>query len=246
LQDFEPTFRLRLFKQLTLTYTLPMFSKKTLLIAFSFFAFLSCKNDPKTEAAQVTPKVDTVRLNPVPTEGAVTFKITEGTVSWSGTQTIKKDGHHGTITVESGALLVNQGRVLSGKVILDMNSLSVTDIKDPGGRRDLESHLKDSDFFEVKKFPKAEFEFYEVLPSTMANFNWVLSGNLTMKGKTLLVNIPAKISIEGDVLRAESPAFPINRTQWGVNFHSGILGTARDKMIDDMVPLTLKIVAKKQ
>ena len=218
----------------------------TSLLAFSLFAFLSCKNDTKTEAAQAATEVDTVRVNPVPTEGALTFKITEGTVNWSGSHTIKKDGHQGTIAVESGQLLVSQGRVLSGKVILDMNSISVTDIKDPGGRRDLESHLKDSDFFEVNKFPKAEFEFYEVLPSTMANFNWVLSGNLTMKGNTLPVNIPVKISIEGDVLRAESPAFPINRTQWGVNFQSGILGTARDKMIDDMVPLTLKIVAKKQ
>jgi hypothetical protein len=54
------------------------------------------------------------------------------------------------------------------------------------------------------------------------------------------------IRMEGDVLQAESPAFPINRTLWGVNFQSGILGTARDKMIDDMVPLMLKVTAKKQ
>ena len=143
-------------------------------------------------------------------------------------------------------MLVNQGQLLSGKVILDMNSISVTDIKDPGERRDLESHLKDADFFEVNKFPKAEFVFTEVLPSTMPNFNWVLSGSLTMKGKTAPVNIPVKVSIEGDMLRAETPAFPINRTQWDVNFRSGMLGTVKDKMIDDTVPLTLKIVAKKK
>ncbi len=197
-------------------------------------------------ALTAVPKPDTIRVAAVPTEGAATFAVTEGKVNWSGTHTIAKDGHQGTITVESGELLVNQGQLMRGKVVLDMNSLSVTDIKDPGERRDLESHLKDADFFEVNKFPKAEFAFEEVLPSTMPNFNWVLHGNLTMKGKSVPVNIPLKVSIEENVLRAESPTFPINRTQWGVNFHSGMLGTAKDKMIDDMVPLSLKIVAKKK
>lgn len=225
---------------------MPAFFKKTLLFAFALIAFFSCKNDPKIEAAQAAPKLESARLEPVPTEGAVTFAVTEGIVNWSGTNTVGKSGHEGTITVESGALLVNQGQILSGKVTLDMNSISVTDIKDPGERRDLESHLKDADFFEVNKFPKAEFEIDEVLPSTMPNFNWVLSGTLTMRGKTAPVNIPVKVSIEGDVLRAESPAFPINRTTWGVNFHSGILGTVKDKMIDDTVPISLKIVAKRK
>lgn len=226
---------------------MPTFFKKTLLLCLALFAFFSCKNDPKTDTAQTTAKPDTTRVAPVPTEDATVFAITDGTVNWSGKNTIDKDGHQGTIRVESGELMVNQlGQLLRGTVLLDMNSLSVTDIKDPGERRDLESHLKDADFFETNKFPKAEFVFTDVLPSTMPNFNGVLSGTLTMKGKTAPVNIPVKISIEGDVLRAESPTFPINRTQWGVNFQSGILGTARDKMIDDNVPISLKVTAKRK
>ena len=220
--------------------------KKAFPITLLCLAVWACKNDPKTEAAQVAPKTETVTVTPASTEGAGTYAITEGVVTWAGTHTIGKDGHQGTIKVESGEILVNQGQILSGKVVLDMNSVSVTDIKDPGERRDLESHLKDSDFFEANKFPKAEFLFTEVLPSTMPNFNCVLSGDLTMKGKTAPVNIPLKVTFEGDMLRAESPNFPINRTTWGVNFQSGILGTAKDKMIDDTVPLSLKVVAKKK
>lgn len=225
---------------------MPAIIKISAPIVFTVFALFSCKNDPKTDAAQAAPKQDTIRLAPVAREGGATFMVTEGTVNWSGSNTVSKSGHQGTINVEAGELMVNQGQLLFGKVTLDMNSISVTDIKDPGERRDLESHLKDSDFFETNKFPKAEFSFTEVLPSTMPNFNWVLSGNLTMKGKSVPVNIPVKVTIEGDILRAESPTFPINRTQWGVNFQSGILGTARDKMIDDTVPLSLKILAKKK
>ena len=220
--------------------------RDSILLSLALFAFLSCKNDPKTDAAQAAPKLDTIRVAPVSAEGAATFAVTEGTVNWSGTHTVDKSGHEGTITVASGMLMVNQGQIISGKVTLDMNSIGVTDIKDPGERKDLESHLKDSDFFETNKFPTAEFVIDEVLPGNQPNFNWVLSGKLTMKGKTAPVNIPVKVSIEGDVLRAESPAFPINRTTWGVNFHSGILGTVKDKMIDDMVPISLKLVAKRK
>ena len=208
-------------------------------------ALHACQNTPQTVEAPPANVPDTIRMVSVSADSAVTYTITEGVVNWSGAHTLKKDGHQGTISVESGTLMVSQGQLMSGKVTLDMNSIAVTDIKDPGERRDLESHLKDSDFFETRKFPMAEFVFEEVLPGKAENFNWVLNGQLTMKGKTKPLTIPVKITIEGDNLQAESPAFPINRTDWGVNFRSGILGTTRDKMIDDMVPLTLKVTAKK-
>lgn len=216
--------------------------KQILPLVLVVLGLFSCKNEPKT--AQTQPEVETITLSPVPTEGAATFVVTEGTVEWSGTKTVKKTGHQGTINVDAGELLVNQGQLLSGKVSLDMNSVSVTDIKDPGERRDLESHLKDADFFETDKYPKAEFVFDEVLPSNTPNFNYVLVGKLTMKGQTNPINIPVALNIEGNELRAESPTFQINRTQWGVNFRSGTLGTLKDKMIDDTVPLRLSLVAK--
>lgn len=205
----------------------------------------ACQNTPQNVETPAPVAPDTVRVVSVSADSAVTYTITEGVVNWSGAHTLKKDGHEGAITVESGTLQVSEGQLISGKVTLDMNSIAVTDIKDPGERRDLESHLKDSDFFETNKFPKAEFVFNEVLPGKAENFNWVLNGQLTMKGKTKPLTIPVKISLDGNLLQAESPAFPINRTDWGVNFRSGILGTTRDKMIDDMVPLTLKVAAKK-
>ncbi|MBL7809863.1 MAG: YceI family protein [Saprospiraceae bacterium] len=220
--------------------------KKSILLLLSILALLACKNEPKLPETAPSVPVDTVKMVNVPREGASTYIITEGVVNWSGAHTLKKDGHQGTIMVEGGTLLVNQGQLLSGTVTLDMNSIAVTDIKDPGERRDLESHLKDSDFFEVNKYPKAEFVIEEVLPGKAENFNWVLDGHLTMKGKKAPITIPVMIQFEGDMLQAKSPAFPINRTQWGVNFRSGILGTTRDKMIDDTVPLMLQVTAKKQ
>lgn len=224
---------------------MPILSKSFLPVLALLFSLISCQNAPQTEAAQVTPPaMEEIKYTPASKEGAQAYLVKEGTIEWVGTKTVSKSKHEGTISVQSGELLVNNGQLVSGKVLIDMNSIAVTDIKDPGERRDLESHLKDADFFEVNQYPLATFVFEEVLPNTTPEFNWVLVGQLTMKDKTIPVNIPIKMTLQGETLRAESAAFPINRTKWGVSFHSGVLGTVKDKMIDDTVPIRLKITAK--
>ena len=230
-----------------LKHTMQRVLKLITPVFFSIFSLYSCENDRKpTREAQVTPvsKPDTIRLKPVSAEGAATFVITEGVVNWLGKRTVG-NRHTGTLKVAGGELKVKEGRLLSGKVILDMTSVSVNNMKDPGAKADLESHLKDSDFFDVKENPTGEFVFNEVLPSDTPDFNWVISGDLMLKKKTNHVNIPVKMTITDDELTAESANFVINRTKWGINFQSGMLGTVKDKIIEDIVPLSLTITAKK-
>jgi polyisoprenoid-binding protein YceI len=222
---------------------------KTTFAAFlCVLSLFACKNDPKTTdtANANAPKVDTIKVAPVPTTGAATYLITDGTVYWAAKKSTGSE-HTGTVTIQNGSeIQVNQGQLQSGVASIDMNTIAVTDIKDSGERRELESHLKDSDFFDVAKFPKGEIKFLEVFPSNIPEFNCVITCNLTLKGKTNPVNIPVKVTVNGDELVAESPTFAINRTQWGINFHSGILGTVKDKLIEDMVRLTLKVKAKRK
>lgn len=221
--------------------------KLTTLAILSVIALISCKNDSNSTREPIaTPvsKPDTIRLPAIPTEGAATYSITDGVVTWLGKRTIG-NRHTGTLNVSSGELKVNQGHLLSGKITLDMASINVNNIKDPGAKADLESHLKDSDFFEVKKYPIGEFVFDEVLPSNLPDFNWVVSGQLTLKDITHPVNIPLKLAISNDELKAQSANFAINRTKWGVNFQSGLLGTAKDKIIEDIVPLSFTVTAKR-
>lgn len=214
----------------------------------SIFTLVSCENDvTPAHQAQVTPvsKPDTILMKPVSAEGASTYVITEGVVNWLGKRAIG-NRHTGTVKVAGGEFQVNEGRLLSGKVILDMASLSVNNMKDPGAKADLESHLKNADFFDVKNNPTGEFTFDEVLPSNTPDFNWAVSGDLMLKGKSNHVNIPVKMTITDEELIAESANFVINRTKWGINFQSGMLGTVKDKVIEDIVPLSLKVTAKKK
>jgi polyisoprenoid-binding protein YceI len=226
-------------------YNLTQMKRKSGALVLFCLVFLACKNDLKIESAPVAQKTAIPTAAPVPPDGSAAFTLTEGTVNWVSTNSIGNGKHQGSISVEGGKVWVKQDQLLYGNVILDMNSVSATDVKDPSSRLKLETHLKNADFFEANVFPKAEFMFIEASPSSMPNTNWVLSGTLTMKGITAPVSVPLKVSIEGDILRAESPIFAINRTTWGVNFHSGILGTAKDEMVDDAVSIKLRVVAKK-
>lgn len=213
----------------------------------AFFA-VSCNDDPELTVEKPLPPApapDTLLKQPETIKEAVVYTVTEGVVNWLGKRTIG-NLHTGSIKVKSGELKVIDGRLVSGSVLLDMGSINVNNLKDPGAKADLESHLKDSDFFEVKKYPTGEFKIVEVIPSSLPDFNLVVSGKLTLKGKTNHVNIPAKLTITDTELTAQSASFVINRTQWGINFQSGFLGTAKDKIIEDIVPLSLILKAKRQ
>ena len=73
------------------------------------------------------------------------------TITWKG---YKPTGsHEGTITLQSGAILIQDGKIKGGSFSVDMTS-----IKDTDGSARLEGHLKSADFFEVEAFPTANFK----------------------------------------------------------------------------------------
>ena len=212
-----------------------------------FLVITACQNDSKPDPNakdDLTLKPDTLPVyTPATMEGAADYKITSGTVYWSAKKAIG-DPHYGSIDVSDGVLHVKDGQLVGGLATIDMNSLSISDPQDPKERADLAAHLMASDFFDVKKYPTATFAIDEVLPSRDPNFNAIIRGNLTLKDKTNPVNIPAKLEIKGKELVATTVTFPINRTQWGVNFRSGILGTTKDKLIEDVITLTISLKAE--
>lgn len=215
-----------------------------LLILF-VSTFISCKNEPEA-AIKAVPVAgsDTIFYNPPGKEGAVEYTVTGGTVFWAGKKPFG-DSHEGTLQIASGKLLVNQGILVGGDVEIDMHSLTVTSIKDSGEKRDLESHLKDTDFFEARKFPVATFSFNQVLPSNTKDFNQAILGELTIKGKTNTVNVPVQLDISDNTLEARSPSFSINRTRWGINFRSSLSDTVKDKLIDDSILLSIRLSARR-
>ena len=98
----------------------------------------------------------------------------------------------------------------------DMASISTNnDLRD--------AHLRNSDFFEVEKYPELKFTSTRLEKTDSDTFT--LFGNLTIKGVTR----PVKLNVEcngvtKDPWGGERAGFvvtgKINRSEWGVNFNS--------------------------
>lgn len=149
--------------------------------------------------------------------------------------------HRGTIKLSVGQFTVNNNQLTSGTFTIDINS--ITNLDQSGkDRANLESHLKEKDFFEVEKYPLGSFEITEIKADSTGKR---VIGNLTLKQITNSIQIPVIIRIDEKSVLAETPAFSIDRTKWGIVYNSGIIGTIKDDLINDEISLKLKIVATK-
>jgi polyisoprenoid-binding protein YceI len=177
------------------------------------------------------------------TEGASKFQIVKGTINWIGSKPTGK--HTGTLNIASGNITTLDNLPTSGSFDIDMKSLSTTDLTGKE-KTDLDGHLKNADFFDVEKFPVGKFEISKIeAKGDDPEMTHMITGNLTLKGITKSVSFPVNIAITGDVMNAVSKNFTINRTEWGIKYSSGLIGTLKDKIINDDVNLTINLEAKK-
>lgn len=164
-------------------------------------------------------------------------------INWTATKVTGQ--HNGTLQITSGSLTVNNGNVEGGSFTLDMNTITVLDLQGEDKAK-LEGHLRSGDFFEAGQFPTGTFEITSVSPASgNPEITHQITGNLTLKGITKSVTLPANVIVTGEKVSAITPAFTINRTEWGINYNSGIINTAKDKIINDEIGLVINLTAVK-
>lgn len=215
--------------------------KKTflsLLVLASLSTFVSCKKEASdsTEVNKTEQTAATGVSHKIDLENSV--------VNWKGTK--PAGAHTGTIKFSDGEALVTDGKLQGGKFVLDMNSITVTDLKAGDGKEDLEAHLKgtgdkaaEDHFFNVAKYPKGSFEITKV---EEVNGKYTITGNLTLKDITKPVTVPASIVQDDSSITLTSDAFTINRTEWNINYASkSVFDDLKDKFIDDNIELTVAV-----
>lgn len=213
---------------------------QSIYVLFIFMLpLLSCTQKPAGTKAKTTEAVGTNAG--IENMGAATYKLKTGQMNWTASKPAGK--HLGTIEIMDGELSIDGEQVVAGSFTVDMNSLVSIDLEGEKKSK-LEGHLKSPDFFSVDQHPTCTFvltsaEQVSDQPSTTHN----VSGDLTIKETTKNITIPINISFVGTKILAASPAFTINRTEWGINYNSGILGTAADKLIHDEVSLVITFEA---
>jgi polyisoprenoid-binding protein YceI len=110
-----------------------------------------------------------------------------------------------------------------------------------------DAHLRNSDFFEVEKYPELKFKSTKV--EKVDSDTFILQGELTMKGVTKQVKLNVEFNgVVKDPWGNERAAFAvtgkINRTDWGVNFNS-VLETG-GVMLSEEVKINSEIQLLKQ
>lgn len=162
----------------------------------------------------------------------------ESVVTWKGSSV--EGAHTGYVYISKGELMIENGQLMGGTVEVDMNT-----IEDGSHRSDnnLIKHLKDPDFFDVKKFPISTIAITRV-PSINVE-DKEITGNLTIKGITHPVSFPAKVEVNDGIVKANAKLV-IDRTKWDVRYNSGkFYDNLADKTISDSIEFQIKIVAKK-
>lgn len=169
--------------------------------------------------------------------------VNASSIKWTGYK--PGSSHHGTIALKEGNLIVGADQTASGSFVIDMNAIVDEDITDAKMNEMLVNHLKSADFFDVEKYPTSTFTITKIESVTNDTVTHKISGNLKMKDIEKNITFGAKITKEGDVYKAATVPFTIDRTQWNVQYGSkSIVGDLKDKIINDDIQLEIVIVAK--
>ncbi|WP_439183073.1 YceI family protein [Carboxylicivirga taeanensis] len=162
------------------------------------------------------------------------INASQSLVKWTGNKI--GGSHNGEIQITSGYFELSNGSIVSGEVVMDMNTLSNLDLEDEGYNQKLIAHLKSDDFFGVEHYPTATFKVTKGSP--FKNGTATLTGILTIKGKS--ENISFDVSKKEDALLAK---VKVDRSIYNVRYGSNsFFDNLGDKAIDDIFLLDIQIV----
>lgn len=165
--------------------------------------------------------VDVTLPERAPDDGAYRIDIENSRLEWIGRNLNNR--HIGQLAILEGDLVITDGVPSTGRIIVDMHSLTNFDLQDASYRDMLISHLKSDDFFAVDRFPTASLTLNgweahaDVFPEAPSG---IATGELIIKGITRPVRFPAIVAPQPDGSIKIHAAFDIDRTLWGVLYGS--------------------------
>ncbi len=213
-----------------------------------FVIFAAC-----TPEGKKTEATDAAAVRQTSWDKTYTVDTQNSSLAWEG---YKPTGtHHGTVGLAGGVLQMQDGELVGGNFVIDMQSIRVADLQDPDRNAKLTGHLKSADFFDVEKFPTARFEITEVRPVTEADTSavtgsgsliptHVIAGNLIMKGISKNIAFNARIDADENRLTAATDQFFIDRVDWNVQYRSKTLfDNLKDNFINDEIGVVVSLQA---
>lgn len=155
------------------------------------------------------------------------------TVTWKGEKVT--GSHHGTINLESGHLLMEDDKIIGGEFVMDMSSITVTDLEGESKGK-LEGHLKSEDFFGIEKHPNAKLVITSAAKKGDGTYGIV--GDLTIKKETHPITFDLQLQDDNTA----TTELTIDRSKYNVRYGSGsFFDNLGDKTIYDNFDLDVKL-----
>ncbi|MDM1046506.1 YceI family protein [Myroides sp. 1354] len=187
-----------------------------------------------------------------------TVNLTESNVTWKVGHKGGLNPRYGTLTLTAGDIAIDANGLNAGSYTVDMASIKAdrASVDADEDVAKLEGHLKSPDFFDVEKNPTVDFKITKVEDfdaakhtSTIAGANKIVSGNLTILGKTVNITFPAKVTVENGKAVMDA-SFIADRTEWGLVFgttdkESGAALNPADWAISKDMEIGIHLVADK-
>jgi len=131
-------------------------------------------------------------------------------LTWTGKAAFSSYSLSGDLKISNGKIHIENNIIQSLVIKIDMTSLTHKN-------RNLKSHLRSKDFFEVKRYKQAQFQITE--PVQIVNGKATLVGTMKIKKTALKEAIEASIKIkEGQVILTFNTK--LDRTKYDVKFNS--------------------------
>ena len=184
--------------------------QKVALVFFTVIFYTGCDNS-KSKSKVSIEKTESIILP----KGEYQIDKTKSVVRWIGRTPVKF--HDGTIDIQEGNFSVDDNGILNGNIIIDMESINCTDLSG-GGKKSLEEHLMNDDFFSVNKFKTSKIN----ISSEMKPNN----GLIDFKGSLEIKNISNPISFKSSINKTPegkytaSSKLTFDRSMYNVKYKS--------------------------
>ncbi len=206
--------------------------KSTIQVLIIFLTFVSYNGISQNKASNETKfRVD----------------IEKSVLNWKGKKLVGY-AHVGTLKLSKAELVVDGLNIQKSFFEIDMNSLLDDNaMKDPNNV-DLTKHLKGEDFFYVEKYPFSSIKITGAQPIVdnpdAGDRNYILTGDLTIRGITHKIGFPATILVKDNLFEMKA-TIVFDRSKWDVKFGSGsFFDNLGDNMISDDIEVNVELIAK--
>ncbi|MFV5691942.1 YceI family protein [Flavobacterium sp. LT1R49] len=153
-------------------------------------------------------------------------------ISWVGKKVTGQ--HNGTVNLKSGTLVFKGKKLAGGTFVVDMTSLTATDLQGEYQGK-LNGHLKSEDFFGTEKFPTATLVFKKI--AVKAPNVYTVTGDLTIKGITNPITFDLATT-----KNTAATTFKVDRTKYDIKYNSAsIFSSIGDKAISDDFELAVAL-----